>query len=72
MAWFGPEEGIGDSLRFPVFMSSLTPDAVKALKATHRKLPKGSRHSSACRTLAAGRGHRGLRYDSRVVIAPAD
>jgi hypothetical protein len=38
--WFGAEEGLGDSLRFPVFMSSLTPNAVKALKATHRKLPK--------------------------------
>ncbi len=38
--WFGPEESLGDSLRFPVFMSSLTPDAVKALKQVHRKLPK--------------------------------
>jgi hypothetical protein len=39
-SWFGAKEGLGDDLRFPVFVSSLTPDAVKALKATHRKLPK--------------------------------
>lgn len=38
--WFGAPEGLADSLRFPVFMSSLTPDAVTTLKATHRKLPK--------------------------------
>ena len=53
-AWFGAEEGLGDSLRFPVFVSSLTPDAVKALKATHRKLPKKltsfiREHDAACR-----------------------
>lgn len=38
--WFGITESLGESLRFPVFMSSLTPNAVKALKETHRKLPK--------------------------------
>jgi hypothetical protein len=38
--WFGAKAGLGDSLRFPVFISSLTPDAVKSLKATHRKLPR--------------------------------
>lgn len=37
---FGAGESMGDSLRFPVFLSSLTPDAVQALKRTHRALPK--------------------------------
>lgn len=39
-ARFGKEEGLADDLRFPVFMSSLTPDAVRALKKTHKRLPK--------------------------------
>lgn len=40
MGRFGAAEGLADSLRFPVFTSSLTPDAAATLKATHRKLPK--------------------------------
>lgn len=40
VARFGNREGLGEVLRFPVFMSSLTPDAVRVLKETHRKLPK--------------------------------
>lgn len=39
-SWFSPKESLAESLRFPVFVSSLTPNAVKALKETHRKLPK--------------------------------
>jgi hypothetical protein len=39
-ARFGANESLGDKLRFPVFMSSLTPDAVEALKRIHRRLPK--------------------------------
>ena len=30
---------MGDSLRFPVFLSSLTPSAVDALKHIHQQLP---------------------------------
>jgi hypothetical protein len=37
---FGSREGMADVLRFPVFMSSLTPDAVETLKKTHKRLPK--------------------------------
>jgi len=37
---FGAKEGLGESLRFPVFVSSLTPAAIESLKRTHRKLPK--------------------------------
>lgn len=37
---FGAKEGLGESLRFPVFVSSLTPEAIEALKRTHRRLPK--------------------------------
>ena len=72
-AWFGAEEGLGDSLRFPVFMSSLTPDAVKALKATHRKLPKKitsfiREHDAS----AAERGRRGLAVRLPRAPSPAD
>jgi hypothetical protein len=69
--WFGLEEGLGDSLRFPVFMSSLTPDAVKALKATHRKLPKKlnafiREHDAALPSEVA----EDWRYDFRVLLLP--
>jgi Protein of unknown function (DUF3644) len=37
---FGQGERLSDSLRFPVFVSSLTPDAVRILERTHRKLPR--------------------------------
>ena len=70
-AWFGTEEGLGDSLRFPVFMSSLTPDAVKALKATHRKLPKKltsfiREHDASLPSETA----EDWRYDFRVLLLP--
>ena len=37
---FGEREGLADRLRFPVFLSSLSDDAVGALKETHKRLPK--------------------------------
>jgi hypothetical protein len=70
-AWFGVEESLADSLRFPVFMSSLTPDAVKALKATHRKLPRKlnafiREHDAALPNEVAD----DWRYDFRVLLLP--
>jgi hypothetical protein len=69
--WFGAHEGLADSLRFPVFMSSLTPDAVKVLKETHRKLPKRVtkfiREHDA--TLPA-EVQEDWRYDFRVLLLP--
>lgn len=38
---FGSSQGLGEDLRFPVFVSTPTSDAVQALKRTHRQLPKG-------------------------------
>lgn len=69
--WFGAKESLGDSLRFPVFMSSLTPDAVKALKTTHRKLPKRlttfiREHDEALPDEVA----EDWRYDFRVLLLP--
>jgi hypothetical protein len=69
-AWF-PGEGLGDSLRFPVFMSSLTPDAVKVLKTTHRQLPKKlttfiREHDAALPSEVA----EDWRYDFRVLLLP--
>lgn len=37
---FGGGESMGTVLRFPIFLSSLTQDAVKTLKSTHSKLPR--------------------------------
>ncbi len=70
-AWFSADEGLGDSLRFPVFMSSLTPDALKALKATHQKLPK--KFTSLIREHDAALPSdvtEDWRYDFRVLLLP--
>jgi hypothetical protein len=37
---FGASEGLADVLRFPVFLSSLTEDALTVLKRTYSQLPK--------------------------------
>jgi hypothetical protein len=37
---FGATHGLADELRFPVFLSNLTPTAVDVLKRVHRRLPK--------------------------------
>jgi len=72
-AWFGAKEGLGESLRFPVFVSSLTPEAMKALKATHRKLPKKitsfiREHDASLPSEVA----EDWRYDFRVLLLPSD
>jgi hypothetical protein len=68
---FGQAEGLADELRFPVFVSSLTEDAVEALKQTHKRLPK--RLTSYVEEFDAGldeevRGD--YRYDFRVLLIP--
>jgi hypothetical protein len=68
---FGEAESIGDSLRFPVFLSSLTPDAVKILERTHRKLPK--RVTAFIRDYDASLPEEvqgDHRYDFRVLLLP--
>jgi hypothetical protein len=70
-SWFGAKEGLGDDLRFPVFVSSLTPDAVKALKATYRQLPKKlnnfiREHDASLPPEVA----EDWRYDFRVLLLP--
>jgi hypothetical protein len=42
--WFGADEGLANALRFPVFLSSLTEEAVTALKQTYARLPKRVTH----------------------------
>lgn len=69
--WFGAAEGIGDELRFPVFLSSLTPDAVDALKDAYRKLPKRisefiTEYDNALPDEVQG----DTRYDFRVLLIP--
>ena len=68
---FGTAESMGDSLRFPVFLSSLTPDAVEALKRTHRQLP--AKLNSFIREFDAGLPEEvqaDWRYDFRVLLLP--
>lgn len=43
MEWFGFGESVADELRFPLFVSSITGDAVDALKAVTKRVPKGLR-----------------------------
>jgi len=69
--WFGAKEGLGDSLRFPVFVSSLTPDAVQLLKKTHQRLPRGitsfiREQDDALPAAVSG----DWRYDFRVLLLP--
>jgi hypothetical protein len=37
---FGLEEGLAESLRFPLFLSAITADAVESLKQVRSRLPK--------------------------------
>jgi hypothetical protein len=68
---FGAREGMSDVLRFPVFMSSLTPDAVKTLKKTHARLPK--RLTTFIREFDVAQPEEvqsDWRYDFRVLLLP--
>lgn len=39
--WFGRDEALGSELRFPLFVSSITEDAVEAVKIVRAQVPKG-------------------------------
>jgi hypothetical protein len=68
---FGRAESMADTLRFPVFMSSLTPDAVEALKKAYQRLP--ARLSKFIQTHDArlpGDVQGDWRYDFRVMLLP--
>lgn len=39
--WFGHDEALGSELRFPLFVSAITGDAVEAVKAVRAQVPKG-------------------------------
>jgi hypothetical protein len=68
---FGSGEGLADSLRLPVFVSSLTPGAVQALKKTHRRLPK--KVTTFIREYDASMPEEvqgDWRYDFRVILLP--
>jgi hypothetical protein len=38
--WFGEDEGLAEELRFPIFLSTITSDAVEALKEVRERLPR--------------------------------
>jgi hypothetical protein len=37
--WFGDDEGLADELRFPLFLSSITSDAVESVKQVRSRVP---------------------------------
>jgi hypothetical protein len=39
--WFGAEESLSEELRFPIFLSSISTDAVAALKSVRNRVPHG-------------------------------
>lgn len=39
--WFGEREGLGEELRFPIFISTFTGDAVAAVKGLRKRVPRG-------------------------------
>jgi len=39
--WFGQNEALGSELRFPLFVSAITGDAVEAVKALRTQVPQG-------------------------------
>ncbi len=68
---FGQEEGLADQLRFPVFVSSLTEDAVEALKKTHKRLPKRlTRYVEEFDAALDEEVRSDHRYDFRVLLIP--
>ena len=68
---FGAKEGLGDNLRFPVFIASLTPDAVAILKRIHRKLPrKLTRFIREYDASLPQEVQADWRYDFRVILLP--
>lgn len=69
--WFGQKEGIADKLRFPVFVSSLSQDAVDALKATYKRLPKRiTSYVEEYDDSVAEDVRADQRYDFRVLLIP--
>ncbi len=71
VATFGAREGLADSLRFPVFLSSLSDDAVEALKETHKRLPKRfTRYVDEYDAMLADEVRGDYRYDFRVLLIP--
>ena len=68
---FGQEEGLADQLRFPIFVSSLTEDAVEALKQTHKRLPKRlTRYVEEFDAALDEEVRNDHRYDFRVLLIP--
>lgn len=68
---FGAKEGLGDNLRFPVFVSELTPAAIVSLKRVHRKLPKRVTRFIREYDAALPDDVQGdYRYDFRILLLP--
>jgi hypothetical protein len=68
---FSADEGLADTLRFPVFLSSLSDSAVEALKETHKQLPKRlTRYVEEYDEMLGDEVRNDYRYDFRVLLIP--
>jgi hypothetical protein len=68
---FGAKEGLAERLRFPVFLSSLSDEAVEALKETHKRLPKRlTKYVDEYDAMLADDVRSDYRYDFRVLLIP--
>ena len=68
---FGQSEGLGEDLRFPVFLTSLTDEAVDALKRTYKQLPKHlTRYIQEHDAALDDEVTNDYRYDFRVLLIP--
>ena len=68
---FGADEGLADRLRFPVFLSSLSDEAVEALKETHKRLPKRlTKYVEEYDAVLTDEVRSDHRYDFRVFLIP--
>lgn len=68
---FGTDESLADRLRFPVFLSSLSDEAVDALKETYKRLPRRlSSYVDEYDGMLADEVRSDYRYDFRVLLIP--
>lgn len=68
---FGPEEGLADRLRFPVFLSSLTPGGLDAVRRIRARLPANA--TRYIRDFHDGLDHdvaEDMRFEFRILLVP--
>lgn len=68
---FGEPEGLADQLRFPIFLSTLTSDAIDALKEAYRRMPRGvASYIDEFDAATEEHTRSDQRYEFRVLLVP--